>query len=192
MSKKKGFTMVELIAVMAIVSIVGLIINSLFLNANKSFQEIRDESYLQNESRIIFSTFESDIKMAKEFSNNMSISGNSLIVKDKNGVDIPTSPIDISPLGGGNIQPIAYAKVVKEVGGQLNNLEYVYLRRDGDLIRAQAQTGILDYITIPTKNLHNISMIPNASNDKEIKIELEMKSKNNYYEKFSTIITRRN
>lgn len=192
MNKKKGFTMVELIAVMTIVSIVGLIINSLFLNANKSFEKVRDESYLQNEARIIFSTFESDIKMAKEFSNNMSVSGNSLVVRDKNGLEIPTSPIDLSPLGGGNIVPIAYTKVVKELEGKLNNLEYVYLQRDGELIRAQAQTGTVDSITIPTKNLNSISMVPSASNDREIKIQIKMKSKKNYSEEFSTIITRRN
>lgn len=192
MNKKKGFTMIELIAVMAIVSIVGLLINSLFLNANKSFEMVKDESYLQNEARIIFSTFESDIKMAKEFSNNMSVSGSSLIIKDKNGVEIPISPVDISPLGGGNITPIAYAKVVKETEGRLNNLEYVYLKRDGELIRAQAQTGTVDSIIIPTKSLNSIVMIPSSSNDREIKIQMELKSKKNYSEEFSTIITRRN
>lgn len=187
--KKKGFTMVELIAVMALMAVVGLVINSLFIYADKTFGLVRDTSYLQDEARIIFSTFESDIKMAKEYSNNLIVSGNSLIVKDKNGTEIANSPINISSLGGGSITPIGYVKLVKEVEGSLKNLEYVYLQRGGELIRAEVILNNLGNINIPSKNLQFIST---NSNDKEVEINISLKSKKSNEEKFSTIITRRN
>ncbi|MGL4109460.1 PilW family protein [Clostridium sp. LP20] len=63
--KKKGFTMIELIAVMAISAIIGLAIMSLILSQNKLFFHVNNETVSQDETRLAFSVMEDDIRSGR-------------------------------------------------------------------------------------------------------------------------------
>lgn len=63
--KKKGVTLIELVVVIALVTIVGGMIMTLFLSQNKSMNYVKNSTALQDEARIILSTLENDIRVAK-------------------------------------------------------------------------------------------------------------------------------
>lgn len=61
--KKKGTTLVELVAVMAIMGVVGTIIYSLFGGSNKIYNKTFSESVLQDEMRSLTTSLEDDIRV---------------------------------------------------------------------------------------------------------------------------------
>lgn len=64
--KKKGFTLIELIAVMFIGTILGSLIISLYLSSNRMLVTSSTESILQDEGRIVLDAIENDLKVAKK------------------------------------------------------------------------------------------------------------------------------
>lgn len=75
MKKNKGFTMVELIAVMAISTILGALVLGLFVSLNNLFTRSQADTTFNDNSRIIFSTVENDIRAAK----NITIPGSDIV-----------------------------------------------------------------------------------------------------------------
>lgn len=65
MKKKKGFTLVELVVVMAILVIFSGLVLSLFLSQNKNFNSVQNSTELQNEARLVLTNMEDDIKVAQ-------------------------------------------------------------------------------------------------------------------------------
>lgn len=63
LKKKSGFTLIELMAVMAILVIISTLIFSLFLSSNKLFSRTHNQSKLQDEVRLIASQIEEDIRI---------------------------------------------------------------------------------------------------------------------------------
>lgn len=63
--KKKGFTLIELVVVIAIVLIFMGLVLSLFLSQNKNFTQVQDSTSLQNETRLVLTNMEDDFKVAK-------------------------------------------------------------------------------------------------------------------------------
>ncbi|MEG0297727.1 MAG: prepilin-type N-terminal cleavage/methylation domain-containing protein [Clostridium sp.] len=64
--KKRGFTLVELVVVIAIVVIFGGMVMTLYLSQNKSMNYVQDSTVLQDQARLAFSAMESDIRVAKD------------------------------------------------------------------------------------------------------------------------------
>lgn len=65
MKKKKGFTLVELIAVIAMMGIIGTAVMGFFIDQNKVFFRTKNETKLQDEARIILSALEEDLRIGK-------------------------------------------------------------------------------------------------------------------------------
>lgn len=64
--KKKGFTLIELIAAMFIMAILGSLILSLFTSSNRMLIESNSSTILQDEGRIVLDAIENDLKVAKK------------------------------------------------------------------------------------------------------------------------------
>lgn len=86
MKKKKGFTLVEMIAVIAIIGITGVLVFTLFGKTHKIFTSAEKESISVDEVRMVMSTLEEDIRLADKGSN---------IYISKNGEDIKSISIKI-------------------------------------------------------------------------------------------------
>ena len=66
MKKKKGFTLVELIAVIGITVIFGAIVLGISITSGKLFSMTQSQSVFNDEARLIISTLEEDLR--KNFS----------------------------------------------------------------------------------------------------------------------------
>lgn len=80
MKKKKGFTLIELVVVIAIAVIFMGLVLSLFLSQNKSFNLVQDSTELQNETRLVLTNLEDDIKVAENREINITMSPVELIL----------------------------------------------------------------------------------------------------------------
>lgn len=65
MKKKKGFTLIELIAVIFISAILGALIISLFSSSNRMILRASKDNIMQDEARIIMDAIENDLRTAK-------------------------------------------------------------------------------------------------------------------------------
>ncbi|MFR3912657.1 MAG: PilW family protein, partial [Clostridium paraputrificum] len=66
MKKKKGFTLVELIAVIGITVIFGAIVLGISITSGKLFSMTQSQSVFNDEARLIISTLEEDLRIGKE------------------------------------------------------------------------------------------------------------------------------
>ena len=74
--KKKGFTLIEMMAVIAILGIFSTLIFSLFSSSTSMLVMAENDNVLQNESRIIIDILEEDIRYGKNIKiENPTISG---------------------------------------------------------------------------------------------------------------------
>ncbi len=82
--KKKGFTLVELMAVIAILGIFSTLIFSLFSSSTSMFVMAENDNVIQNESRMIIDVLEEDIRYSSNFKIEESSNSNNFI--DANGI----------------------------------------------------------------------------------------------------------
>ena len=81
--KKKGFTLVELMAVIAILGIFSTLIFSLFSSSTLMLVMAENDNVIQNESRMIIDVLEEDIRYSSNFQIEESSNSNNFI--DANG-----------------------------------------------------------------------------------------------------------
>ena len=68
MKKKKGFTLIELIAAIGISAILGALALSLFSSSNRMILRASKDNIMQDEARIIMDAIENDLRTAKPIS----------------------------------------------------------------------------------------------------------------------------
>lgn len=181
-SKQKGFTMIELLAVMAITAIVSGIIMSLFISAQKSFISANNENIIQDEARTMVEFLENDIKIGKKRTSTDGIGK----------VEIDSKEYTCAFATGQSISA-KYAYQVKNAAGDMET--YIYLVVGKKLIKGKAKvTGsgasevrTIDLLGTLTTHLESFD-IPNGS---VVKINFKLKagsSENDY----SITVTPRN
>lgn len=83
---RKGLTLIEVILTIAIMTIIGQALYSIYHVGTKSFEINRDMGFTQQDARLILENLNNEMRTAKEVSTDIIDSGNkySSIVKDGN------------------------------------------------------------------------------------------------------------
>lgn len=176
---KKGFTLAELIAVMAIITIVGGLAMTLLSTQNKWFGKINKETRLQDEARITFLALENDIRIgrSKVYTTNELVDSTGLGEVDKIfSKDLPT-----------NIKP---AKEImkfkrKDTSGAEKNYAYVLKNKTLFLIR---EDSTLEIQTKLSESIEKVQIIEKAEST-EIKLNL---NNGDGTKEFTTTVSPRN
>ncbi len=181
---KKGFTLVELIAVMAIITIVGGLAVTLLSTQNKWFGKVNKETRLQDEVRITLLALENDIRVgrAKVYNTNA--------LKDSTVLD----KVESINFGSGDKtlpSSILRAKEImkfkrKDASGVEKNYAYVLKGKTLFLIREDG--SILEVQTKLAENIVKIQIIERA---KDIEIKLVLNNGDGEKE-FNAIVSPRN
>lgn len=182
LSKQKGFTIIEILAVMAISAIIGGIILSLFISSQKSFINANNENIIQDEARMIVEFLENDLKVGKKIS---ASGGTSIVTINSNTYNCSFAT--------GEVIDVKYAYSVKDSTGNTNI--YVYMIIGKKLVKGKAvETGIsppivrnIEVYGTLTNNLETLTIT--GSSVLNINFKLKAGSSENNY---SLTVTPRN
>lgn len=101
MKKEKGFTLVELIAVIGITAIFGAVVLAISVTSGKLFSMTQTESVFNDEARLIISTFEEDLRVGKDIEitpislyGDMDITINGINMGKCKDIGLPEGPFD--------------------------------------------------------------------------------------------------
>lgn len=183
MKKKKGFTLVELIAVIGISAIFGAIVLSIAFTSGKLFNMAQTDSVNNDKARLIIGTIEDDLRTASN------INGTPATLTMKTEVVIGTDHYAL---------PLPGAKVVlsfKKSNGDV--YAYTYIEPDiatgtkGELTRMKYDDAIGVKVFKPVSggysDVKEITVIKNPT-DKSYTITLKFDNES----KYSSVITPRN
>lgn len=186
--KKRGLTLIELIAVMAMTAIVGLAIMSLFISQYRLFNRVNNETIIQDEARLILTAIEDDFKLGRNTiisttaSKNVTIGSNNYLVPLLDGVS--------------GIVVYGYSKNEKNSTGSIVVKDFAYILYGKTLVRTNGVTPgtnlVKDVNLSKNVKLINISKetgtaVPPSIKYK-IKIELE---KGTEKQEFNSVMVKR-
>lgn len=63
--RKRGFTLIELVVVMALITIFGLAVMALFIGQSENFNYVQSSTNIQKEATVLLESLENDIRVAK-------------------------------------------------------------------------------------------------------------------------------
>lgn len=190
--KKKGLTMIELIAVMAMIAIVGLGVMSLYLSQIRLFNNVNNETILQDEARLVLTALEDDLRVGKN-----------TYLEDPGNLttSITIEAVDYSvPLINGVSGRVVFGftKSVKNPAGVVVNEVWAYILYGTELVKAKGtatgSTGTLNVTATPSKNVKDIEIIdiPSGPDMKTIEYTIKMKlEKRSESDEFISVIVKR-
>ena len=188
--KVKGFTLVELIAVMAIMAIVGALVLTLFNYQSKWFGKVNKETRIQDEARITIMALENDIRTGRNKSYATDIN------KDSNDPSIS----EVTQINGSNI-PGGSSKVImqfkrrysKEDSEEEVLVNYFYVLKGNELILLKEDTTISkpNSLVIQTRLSRNVKSIQIISGAKSTEVKLKLDNGEGTKE-FNTVVSPRN
>lgn len=152
--KKKGVTMIELIAVMAMIAIIGLGIMSLYISQTKLFNTVNNETIIQDEARLILTSIEDDLRFGRNtvFSN----SGNSVTI-NSNNYTIPALDSQAGTIVYG------FTKSEKDASGAIIHQPWAYILYGKTLVKAKGVGTDMIIGATPSKNVNSIAIAEEIS-----------------------------
>lgn len=183
MKKKKGFTLVELIVVIAITAIFGAIVLSISTTSGKLFSMTQSDSYINDEARLALSVLEEDIRVGKEIycKDDGYLNGNSSITID-GGNTVKCSDIGL---------PQGQFKILLKVKVRGELIYYVHY---GDKLERMKFDGVI-FKTINTiSNVEEGIIKKNQSdtNDKRYFVEIKFKGYKGEIQEYKSAVMPRN
>ncbi|MGL4772973.1 MAG: PilW family protein [Clostridium sp.] len=189
MKKKKGFTLVELLAVAGISTILGALILSLVLSLSNYYGRLQKETIFHDNARLAFASMENDLRAAKNIN---TYDGVEATVATIDGVDYnfsTASKVYMTFTKTTSSGKKAYAYVVQ------NKTLFRTENSGTNLIETNSGYGDIDDISV----IQNIKPGITPSDpplpeelDKGYKVELKFKDSRNNTESYETVITPRN
>lgn len=147
---KKGFTLVEMIVVIALVAIFGSIVIAVSVSSGKLFGMVQKTSIINDDARIIISDIEDELRFAKN-------------IKETSAGSTDTINYD----GGTYTIPVSSNIVlVYKVKENNSDVIYSYARNDSskEVIKYKLASGIGIPVGISASNVTNFEVIKDPSN----------------------------
>lgn len=180
-NSRKGFTLIEILAVLAISAIIGTVIISLFISSIKSYNITNNENIIQDEGRMIVEFLENDMKIGIK---------KSVAKLDSNlgKTEIDGQIVSCNFAAGKSIEPIFACELNDNTG---NKEIYVYIKVDKELIRGKVVSGAVgkEVKKLGTLTTNLISFSPIDTNPYKVKFTLGTTGSENEY---NILITPRN
>lgn len=184
MKKKKGFTLVELIAVIGISAIFGAIVLSIALTSGKLFNMAQTDSVNNDKARLIIGTIEDDLRTSSNIvgtPTSLAMTTEVVIGSDHYALPLPGAKVVLSfKKSDGGVYAYTYIEPVVATGTK------------GELIRMKYDTGINEFKAVSGgySDVSKITVKKNivATDNKRYTIDLEFEGG----AKYNSVITPRN
>ena len=178
--KLKGFTLVELIAVMAIMAIVGALILTLFNYQTKWFGKVNSETRIQDEARITIMALENDIRTGKS----------KVYSTDASKDSSDSSIAEVNKIGSNNI-PEGPVKIIMELKRDTINYFYVLKGKELILLKEDTTLAVPNQLVVQTRLARHVESIQIIKDLKETKVKLKLDNGEGTKE-FETVVSPRN
>ena len=171
----KGFTLVEMIVAIAISGIFCSIVLAISVTSGKLFSNVQSESNFNDKARIIISTIEDDLRVAKD-------------IKGSNG--IVSKDINIA----GNTYKLSSSESIGEiiVTYTKSGVAYAYILSSGNICKYKADpSNTLNRVGGGFSEVNKMSILKEDDGTK-YDVTIELKNKKGETMTFTDVITPRN
>lgn len=175
-NKKKGFTLVEMIVVIALVAIFGAIVLSISVSSGKLFTMVQSNSVFNDEARVIISDIEDELRFARDIEESNATTATSISYK--------TNSYPISELSN-----IVLIYTVKE-GGSTSTYAFTRGTISNKVIKYKLGSSGAKEVGITASNVSSFKVLKDASN-KSYNLEIKFDNGKNSAS-YKSAITPRN
>lgn len=193
MKKKKGFTLIELMAVVGLTTVFGLIVLQISLTSGKLFSNVQIESQFNDNARLILGRIEDDLKTAK----NIKVTSEVEQITDTEEITTEKIKIDGTEytISGGNLVGDAVLTYTKGEGEEQEAYAYIWIDALNKLVIYKSTGFYLNPTSMEFDYVKSISVERKDvdGNSKSCIINLSFEnSKENASAEFSDVVTPRN
>ncbi|WP_111938013.1 PilW family protein [Clostridium paraputrificum] len=180
MKKKKGFTLVELIAVIGITTIFGAIVLGISITSGKLFSMTQSESVFNDDGRLLVGWIEDDLRTGTNI-----VETKDLLINNYDGFPIEESGVNV------------YGRMVLDVKVKENSIEkryiYMYMPTSKKIKKMVVDGAILKEISsINDVEEFEVKKSASDSSDKRYFVSLKFKNEKNQVASFSATVMPRN
>lgn len=182
MKKRKGFTLVELVAAMGITAVFGAMILAISISSGKLFGMVQSESTFNDEARVIMSSIEDDIRVALDVKEGSSSAKTSVVIDKKS--------YEVSPAA--EVVAVITKKGAKDADGNDTKDIYVYTRTQvgKEVVRRKAVDGKLIEPSIQLTNVEKLTVTKEGIDG--YKILLNFNDAKGNVREYQSVVTSRN